>query len=83
MNTSKVRTNLYLNTELKKQAQEKLEQYGMNLSSFVNVMMAKFLQKDVDMLLPPETEAVLKDFEGNRRTFEKPITLDQFKSQSE
>jgi len=75
MSVVKVRTNLYLNSELKEAAQEKLDQYGMNLSSFVNVMLAKFLQKDVDMLLPPETEAVLRDFENRRETFEKPIEL--------
>ena len=79
MATTKVRTNLYLNSELKEAAQEKLEAYGMNLSSFVNVMLAKFLQKDVEMLLPPETEAVLKDFEGERKTFEAPIDLETFK----
>jgi len=79
MSTMKVRTNLYLNSELKEQAQKKLDEYGMNLSSFVNVMLAKFLQKDVDMLLPPETEAVLRDFEGKRETFEEPITFDEFK----
>ncbi|ADV47078.1 hypothetical protein [Nitratifractor salsuginis] len=78
MGVTKVRTNLYLNSELKEAAQEKLDQYGMNLSSFVNVMLAKFLQKDVDMLLPPETEAVLQDFEKERKTFEEPIELAQF-----
>jgi len=83
MSTMKVRTNLYLNSELKEQAQKKLDEYGMNLSSFVNVMLAKFLQKDVDMLLPPETEAVFRDFEGNRKTFEEPITFDEFKKSLE
>jgi antitoxin component of RelBE/YafQ-DinJ toxin-antitoxin module len=78
MGVTKVRTNLYLNSELKEAAQEKLDQYGMNLSSFVNVMLAKFLQKDVDMLLPPETEAVLQDFENRRETFEEPIELARF-----
>jgi antitoxin component of RelBE/YafQ-DinJ toxin-antitoxin module len=81
MRTTKVRTNLYLNSELKEAAQEKLERYGMNLSAFVNVMMAKFLQKDVEMLLPPETEAVLKDFEGRRESFEAPIDLERFEKE--
>ena len=79
MNISKERTNLYLNKHLKTEAQAKLEEYGMNLSSFVNVMLAKFLQKDVDILLPPETENVLNDFENDRKSFEAPITLDKFK----
>ncbi|GEM_PF-3062690 len=79
MATTKERTNLYLNSELKRAAQEKLEAYGMNLSSFVNIMLAKFIQKDVDMLLPPETEKVLKDFEDERESFEKPISIDEFK----
>ncbi len=83
MGTMKVRTNLYLNSELKEEAQKKLDEYGMNLSSFVNVMLAKFLQKDVKMLLPPETEAVFRDFEGNRETFEEPITFEEFKKSLE
>jgi antitoxin component of RelBE/YafQ-DinJ toxin-antitoxin module len=77
MSTTKIRTNLYLNRELKEAAQEKLDRYGMNLSSFVNVMMAKFLQKDVSLILPPETEAVLEDFENRRESFEEPVELER------
>jgi antitoxin component of RelBE/YafQ-DinJ toxin-antitoxin module len=80
MAVAKERTNLYINKALKVEAQEKLEKYGMNLSSFVNVMLAKFLQKDVDMLIPPETEDVIKDFEHQRSTFEEPISLEKLKN---
>jgi len=78
MATAKERTNLYLNRELKQIAQEKLDSYGMNLSAFVNLMMAKLVQKDVDMLLPTETLDVIKDFEGSRKSFEKPIAVEDF-----
>ena len=78
-NTDKERTNLYLNSHLKMKAKEKLDKYGMNLSSFVNLMFAKFIDEDVDMLLPKETLAVIKDFESRRKTFEEPITLKEFK----
>ena len=80
MSVAKERTNLYINKALKVEAQKKLESYGMNLSSFVNVMLAKFLQKDVDMLIPPETEDVITDFENQRHTFETPVSLDTLKS---
>ena len=79
MNITKERTNLYINKNLKAEAQIKLEEYGLNLSSFMNLMLAKFLQKDVDMILPPETENVLHDFENDRKNFEKPITLETLK----
>ncbi len=83
MGTMKVRTNLYLNSELKEEAQKRLDEYGINLSSFVNLMLAKFLHKDVEMLLPPETEAVFRDFEGKRETFEEPVTFNEFKKSLE
>ncbi len=76
MNVAKERTNLYLNSELKKMTQEKLNSYGMNLSSFVNLMMAKLVKKDVDILLPDETIEVLEDFENSKKNFERPVELD-------
>ena len=79
MNIAKERTNLYLNSELKKMTQEKLSSYGMNLSSFVNLMMAKLVKKDVDILLPDETIEVLEDFEKNKNSFEKPVEFDEIK----
>jgi antitoxin component of RelBE/YafQ-DinJ toxin-antitoxin module len=66
-NLTKERTNLYLNKRLKQEAQEKLEAYGMNLSTFVNLMLAKFLQRDVDMLLPPEIQEVWDGVESRKR----------------
>lgn len=78
-NVIKEKTNLYLNKYLKIKAKEKLNKYGMNLSSFVNLMLAKFIDEDIDMLLPRETIAVIEDFEHERKTFEKPITLEGFK----
>ena len=79
MNATKERTNLYLNSNLKHEAQKKLDEYGMNLSAFVNVMLAKFLDKDADMLLPPQTEEVLRDFENVKKSFEEPVSFDKLK----
>jgi len=79
MSATKVRTNLYLNSELKREAQKRLDEYGMNLSSFVNVMLAKFLNRDIEMLLPPETKRVLEDFESKKESFEEPISFDEFR----
>ena len=59
----KVKTNLYLNKELKEKAKQKLDEYGLNLSAFTNLMLAKFLKNDIDLILPDETREVLKDYE--------------------
>jgi len=77
MTITKEKTNLYLNKELKTQAKEKLQKYGLNLSSFTNLMLAKFLQKDIDILLPNETKQVLDDFE-TKKDFETPKDINSF-----
>ena len=73
----KEKTNLYLNKDLKDKAKEKLNEYGLTLSSFTNLMLARFLKNDLDLLLPNETKQVFEDFE-NRRNFEKPKSFDEF-----
>ena len=73
----KEKTNLYLNKELKEQAKEKLSKYGLTLSSFTNLMLAKFLKNDLDLILPHETKQVFQDFE-NKKNFETPKSLDEF-----
>ncbi len=73
----KEKTNLYLNKDLKEQAKKKLNQYGLTLSSFTNLMLAKFLKNDLDLLLPNETKQVFEDFE-NKRNFETPKSFDEF-----
>lgn len=76
VSVKKEKTNLYLNRELKQKAREKLSEYGLTLSSFTNLMLAKLLKNELD-LLPNETKQVLKDFE-NKRNFETPRSLDEF-----
>ena len=73
----KEKTNLYLNKELKEQAKQKLSKYGLTLSAFTNLMLAKFLQDDLDLSLPSETRRVFEDFE-NKRNFETPKSFDEF-----
>ena len=73
----KEKTNLYLNKDLKNKAKEKLSKYGLTLSSFTNLMLAKFLKEDLDFLLPNETKKVFEDFES-KKNFEKPKNLDEF-----
>ncbi len=73
----KEKTNLYLNKELKEQAKEKLNKYGLTLSAFTNLMLAKFLKEDLDLLLPNETKQVFEDFE-NKRNFETPKSFEEF-----
>jgi len=73
----KEKTNLYLNKELKEKAKQKLDEYGLNLSTFTNLMLAKFLKNDIDLLLPTETKQVLDDFK-TKKNFESPKDLDSF-----
>jgi len=73
----KEKTNLYLNKDLKEQAKEKLSKYGLTLSSFTNLMLAKFLKNDLDLLLPNETKQVFEDFD-NKRNFETPMSFEEF-----
>jgi len=73
----KEKTNLYLNKELKEQAKQKLSKYGLTLSAFTNLMLAKFLKDDLDLSLPSETRRVFEDFE-NKRNFETPKSFDEF-----
>jgi antitoxin component of RelBE/YafQ-DinJ toxin-antitoxin module len=73
----KEKTNLYLNKDLKKQAKEKLSEYGLTLSSFTNLMLAKFLRDDLELLLPNETKQVFEDFES-KRNFEAPKSFEEF-----
>ena len=75
ISVKKEKTNLYLNKELKQKAREKLNEYGLTLSSFTNLMLAKFLKNELD-LIPDETKEVLKDFE-KKRNFETPKSLDE------
>jgi antitoxin component of RelBE/YafQ-DinJ toxin-antitoxin module len=73
----KEKTNLYLNKDLKEQAKEKLSKYGLTLSSFTNLMLAKFLRDDLELLLPNETKQVFEDFES-KRNFEAPKSFEEF-----
>ncbi len=73
----KEKTNLYLNKNLKEQAKKKLTKYGLTLSSFTNLMLAKFLKNDLDLLLPNETKQVFEDFK-NKKNFEAPKSLNEF-----
>jgi antitoxin component of RelBE/YafQ-DinJ toxin-antitoxin module len=78
--SKKVKTNLYLNKELKEKAKQKLDEYGLNLSAFTNLMLAKFLKNDIDLILPDETRQVLQDYEI-KKNFEEPKTLKEFLSE--
>ncbi len=78
--SKKVKTNLYLNKELKEKAKQKLDEYGLNLSAFTNLMLAKFLKNDIDLILPDETREVLKDYEI-KKNFEESKTLNEFLSE--
>jgi antitoxin component of RelBE/YafQ-DinJ toxin-antitoxin module len=77
VSVGKEKTSLYLNKELKEKAKEKLNKYGLTLSAFTNLMLAKFLKDDLELLLPNETKQVFEDFES-KRNFEAPKSFEEF-----
>jgi len=56
MPTSKIRTNVYLDKNLKEQAKELFKSYGLSLSDGLNFLLRKVLDKqdlDLDMEIEP------------------------------
>jgi DNA-damage-inducible protein J len=79
----KTRTNVYLDTEMKKKAQEIFKQYGMGLSDAFNIFLAQsVMQRGIpfEIKIPnDETAQVIKDArEGRNMT---KISLDELKKE--
>ena len=86
MNMEKVRTNVYLDKNLKQQAKEFFKQYGLSLSDGLNFLLKKTLDKkelDLDMqiepILPgdPDYELLKKARKNFKEHPEDYVTLDQ------
>jgi len=86
MATTKVRTNIYLDKNLKEQAKVFFKEYGLSLSDGLNFLLKKTLKKkelDLDMeiepILPedPDYEALQKAREHFKKHPEDYVTLDE------
>ena len=86
MTFDKVRTNVYLDRNLKDQAKEFFKQYGLSLSDGLNFLLKKTLEKkelDLDMeiepILPgdPDYELLQKARKHFKEHPEDYVTLDE------
>ena len=79
----KTRTNVYLDTAMKKKAQEIFKQYGMGLSDAFNIFLSQsVMEKGIPFQIKipnDETEQVIKDArEGKNMT---KVSLDDLKKE--
>ena len=80
--TKKVRTNVYLDADIKKKAQEVFKHYNMGLSDAFNIFLAQsVLERGLpfEVKIPnKETVEAIKDARSNKNM--QPISLDELKA---
>ena len=80
----KVRTNIYLNLEVKKKAKKVLEQYGLSLSDAVNIFLTQVTLErgfPFPIRIPnEETKRVLEDVERGENL--EDVTLEELISEA-
>jgi len=88
MATTKVRTNIYLDKDLKEQAKEFFKSYGLSLSDGLNFLLKKTLEKkelDLDMeiepILPedPDYKIAKNAYENYKKYPEDYVDFDEWK----
>jgi len=79
--TSKTRTNIYIDEQLKDEAKAFLKQYGISLSNGVNLLLQQMIQKkklplpeSIEIVRPEEEDHMLID----KTKGEETISLDAF-----
>ena len=83
MVTTKIRSNVYLDKELKEKAKEIFKEYGLSLSDGINMLLNRVV-KNKDLLIPKELdiEPIYKndpDYEIVEKTRgEETISLEEF-----
>ena len=86
MTFDKVRTNVYLDKNLKNQAKEFFKQYGLSLSDGLNFLLKKTLEKkelDLDMeiepILPsdPDFKIAKNAYKNYKKNPENYVTFDE------
>ena len=80
--TKKVRTNVYLDADIKKKAQEVFKHYNMGLSDAFNIFLAQsVLERGLpfEVKIPnKETVKAIKEARSNKNM--QPISLDELKA---
>ena len=79
--TSKTRTNIYIDEELKDEAKAFLKQYGISLSNGVNLLLKQMVQKkkiplldEIELIHPGEEDyRLIEETKG-----EETVSLDTF-----
>ena len=83
MVTTKIRSNVYLDKELKEKAKEIFKEYGLSLSDGINMLLNRVV-KNKDLLIPKELdiEPIYKndhDYKIVEKTrVEETISLEEF-----
>ena len=77
---TKVRTNVYLDRELKEKAKELFKEYGLSLSDALNIFLAQVVRRNglpLEEVVPKETLKVIKEAREGKNM--KQITLEELK----
>ena len=84
MTSSKVRTNVYLDSEMKAKAKEIFKQYGVSLSDAINMFLTQsVLERGLPFELKIPNEETIKAIEDARAGVNTEIiTFDQLKEES-
>jgi DNA-damage-inducible protein J len=83
LSSHKVRTNIYLDEQIKKQAKKLFSHFGMSLSDAVNIFLAQSVYKNgipFEVKLP--NEITLQAMEDAKNGKTEKITLDELKREA-
>ena len=83
--TQKVRSNVYLDTELKESAREMFKNYGLSLSDGINFLLKQATEKkspildlNIEQINPNDTDyKLVEEARKNRANGEKIYSLDE------
>ena len=82
--SEKIRTNVYLDAEIKRQAQEIFKRYGMGLSDAFNIFLAQaVMQRGIpfDVKIPnEETAQVIKDARAGKNM--SRVSIEELKKET-
>ena len=80
MTTQKIRTNVYLNQEIKEQAKEIFKKYGLGLSEAVNIFLTQSVyNRGIPFEIKLPNDKTLKAIEEAKNLDGDFITLDELK----
>jgi len=77
---TKVRTNVYLDRELKEKAKELFKEYGLSLSDALNIFLAQVVKRKelpLEEVIPKETLEVIKEAREGKNM--RQLTFEELK----